>query len=71
MKKSDCAHEEFSGNVEVGRIIDKQPTEFVVDVKVHCNECGLDFLFDEDRFVVSADRLTLRYKLKPADLTIH
>ena len=68
MKKSkDCKHEEFSGEVEVGIIENKNPIEHVVTVKIHCIQCGLPFAFDEDHFAVSADRLTLRYKLKPSD----
>lgn len=63
----NCAHERFNGSVEVGRIIDKTPIEFVVDVTVHCDQCGAAFAFDENHFAVSADRLRLRYKLKPAE----
>ena len=65
MKKSKCAHEAFGGAIEVGRIVDKEPVEFVVTVRVTCNECGLQFKFDEDHFAVTVDRLTLRYKIKP------
>jgi len=61
-----CTHESFSGSVEVGRIIDKSPIEFVAEVTIHCDECKLPFTFDENHFAVSADRLRLRYKLKPA-----
>lgn len=61
----NCAHESFSGSVEVGRIIDKSPIEFIAEIAIHCNECGQSFAFDENHFAVSADRLRLRYKLKP------
>jgi len=61
-----CTHERFSGHVEVGRIIDKLPIEFIAEVMIHCDECGQSFAFDENHFAVSADRLRLRYKLKPA-----
>lgn len=66
MKNSiNCEHERFSGHVDVGRIVDKG--EFVVTVQVHCVECGLPFLFDEDHFAVTGDRRTLRYKIKPQE----
>jgi hypothetical protein len=61
-----CTHQRFSGHVEVGRIIDKSPIQFIAEVTIHCDECGLDFAFDENHFAVSADRLRLRYKLRPA-----
>lgn len=61
-----CPHELFSGSVEVGRIIDKSPIEFIAEVTIHCEDCGQPFAFDENHFAVSADRLRLRYKLKPA-----
>ena len=61
-----CTHEAFTGSVEVGRIVDKQPIEFIAEVTIHCDECGQPFAFDENHFAVSADRLRLRYKLKPA-----
>ncbi|HTG95714.1 MAG TPA: hypothetical protein VL866_24140 [Pyrinomonadaceae bacterium] len=61
-----CTHESFSGSVEVGRIVDRSPIEFIAEVTIHCDECGLPFTFDENHFAVSVDRLRLRYKLKPA-----
>lgn len=61
-----CTHERFSGSVEVGRIIDRLPVEFIAEVAIHCDECKQSFAFDENHFAVSADRLRLRYKLKPA-----
>lgn len=61
-----CTHERFNGSVEVGRLIDKSPIEFIAEVTIHCDECGQQFAFDENHFAVSADRLRLRYKLKPA-----
>jgi len=61
-----CTHQRFSGLVEVGRIIDKSPIQFIAEVTIRCDECGLDFTFDENRFAVSADRLRLRYRLRPA-----
>jgi len=60
-----CTHQRFSGHVEVGRIIDQSPIQFIAEVTIHCDECGLDFIFDENHFAVSADRLRLRYRLKP------
>lgn len=63
-----CTHERFNGSVEVGRLIDQSPIEFIVEVTVHCAECGQLFAFDENHFAVSADRLRLRYKLKPTEI---
>lgn len=65
-----CAHNCFNGSVEVGRIIDQVPIQFVAEVTIHCEDCGLSFAFDENHFAVSADRLKLRYKLKPSTVTI-
>lgn len=64
----NCSHERFSGSVEVGRITDRFPIEFIAEVTIHCDECGLNFTFDENHFAVSADRLRLRYKLKPESI---
>ena len=63
-----CPRELFSGSVEVGRVIDKSPIEFIAEVTIHCEDCGQSFAFDENHFAVSADRLRLRYKLKPASV---
>lgn len=62
-----CKHEKFNGMVDVGRIVNKDPIEFVVDLRIFCDECGLEFLFDEDHFVVNAEQTQLRYKLKPGN----
>ena len=62
------SHESFNGSVEVGRIIDRSPIEFIAEVMIYCDECKLPFTFDENHFAVSADRLRLRYKLKPASM---
>lgn len=66
----NCPHDVFSGSVEVGRLIDQFPIQFIAEVTIHCEDCGLSFAFDENHFAVSADRLKLRYKLKPSTATI-
>lgn len=68
--KMTCPHERFNGAVKVGRVVDKDPIEFVVDLTVHCEDCKTPFAFDIELpknakgLALTEDRLQLRVRLK-------
>ena len=69
---SECRHEQFSAQVNVGRIESDGPRRFVADITVSCAQCQEPFRFlgvpsglHFERPTVSVDGLELHAPLEP------
>lgn len=69
-KQLMCQHKNFYANCDVNRIIDTG--KFSVDIKIHCEDCGLPFSFmglpcglDCDGAAVSPDGTEGRFAIRP------
>lgn len=69
---TDCTHEAFEANVNVGRITGDGPIRFIADITIKCTQCHEPFRFlgvssglHFERPTVSIDGLELHAPLEP------
>ena len=77
---TSCLHTNFRANVAVSRLTKTEGgpvTGFTADVRIHCEECGMPFVFrgmamgsSFDRPMVSADGEEARLPIQPGDLAL-